>query len=61
MVDLRDHDIGSEAAFTLLGINYYPSPRIKLMANIIFPKMSGNSINNDQSGQAYSLRIQYKF
>lgn len=61
MVDLRDHDIGSEAAFTLLGINYYPSPRIKLMANIIFPEMSGNSINNDQSGQAYSLRIQYKF
>jgi phosphate-selective porin OprO and OprP len=61
MIDLRDHNIGSEAAFTLLGINYYPTAKVKLMANLIIPTMSGDSINNDQSGQAYSLRIQYKF
>jgi len=61
MIDLRDHNIGSEAAFTLLGINYYPTAKVKLMANLIIPSMSGDSINNDQSGQAYSLRIQYKF
>jgi len=61
LLNVRDHDIGSEAAFSLFGFNYYPTANIKLMANLLIPAMSGDSINNDQSGQAYSLRFQYKF
>lgn len=60
-IDLRDHNIGSEAAFSLMGINYYPAPKIKLMANITLPWISGDTVNNNQTGQAYSLRAQLKF
>lgn len=60
-INLRDHDVGSEAAFTLLGANYYPTQSIKLMANIILPNITGDVINKDQSGKALSLRAQFTF
>ena len=60
-IDLRDHNIGSEAAFSLIGINYYPDQRVKLMMNTTFPWISGDTVNNDQTGQAYSFRAQFKF
>jgi phosphate-selective porin OprO/OprP len=61
VINLRNNNVGSEAAFTVVGANYYPTESIKLMANIIFPSMTGDAINKDQSGKALSLRAQFKF
>jgi phosphate-selective porin OprO/OprP len=61
LINVRDNNVGSEAAFTLVGANYYPTEAIKLMANIIFPSITGDAINRDQSGKAVSLRAQFRF
>lgn len=60
-INLRDHDVGSESSFTSFGINYYPNTNMKVMINMIIPKISGDTINNDQSGNAYSMRLQLTF
>lgn len=60
-LDLRDHAIGSESAVTLLGINLYLPPYLKLMLNISNPWISGDTVNTNHSGQAYSFRAQIDF
>ena len=60
-VDLEDHNVGSKASSSLLGFNTYFTPLFKLMANITIPSIAGDSVNNNQTGQAYSLRAQLSF
>ena len=60
-VDLNDHDVGSEASSSLIGANLYLSPLFKLMANMTIPSITGDTVNNDQTGYAYSFRAQLSF
>ena len=60
-LDLQDNDIGSEASVLLLGANYYINKQFKLMANILLPEISGNTVDDDQSGNGVSMRAQYVF
>lgn len=60
-LDVRDHNIGSEASISQLGINIYPAKNFKLMANIQKPSIAGNTVNTNQSGLAFTLRGQYSF
>jgi len=60
-LNLRDNDIGSEAAIFMLGVNYYVDKKLRLMANVLMPEISGNTVNEDQSGNGVSLRAQYVF
>ncbi len=60
-LNLRDNQLGSETSIVLLGVNYYASQKLRLMANLLVPSISGNVVNTDQSGNAISLRGQYQF
>lgn len=60
-LDLRDHNIGSEASISLIGINYSFNQYFKLMANTTIPWISGDTINTNSSGQGHSLRGQFVF
>ena len=60
-LDLQDNDIGSEASVLLLGVNYYINKQFKIMANILLPEISGNTVDDDQSGNGVSMRAQYAF
>ncbi|MEH6348011.1 MAG: porin [Bermanella sp.] len=60
-LNLRDNEIGSEAAIIMLGVNYYAHKKLRLMANILIPDISGNTVNEDQTGNGVSLRAQYSF
>lgn len=60
-LNLRDNSVGSQAAISLIGLNLHISKSFKLMANISQPWISGDTINTQQSGQAYSFRGQFNF
>jgi phosphate-selective porin OprO/OprP len=60
-VDLDDHDVGSKASSSLIGANIYITPLFKLMANMTIPTISGDTVNNNQTGYAYSFRAQLSF
>ena len=60
-LDLQDNDIGSEASIIMLGMHYYVNKQFKVMANILLPDISGNTVDDDQSGNGLSLRAQYVF
>jgi len=60
-LDLRDHEVGSESSILLLGVNYYASKQFRLMANLLVPRISGNVVNTNQSGNGISIRGQYHF
>lgn len=60
-INLRDHNVGSESSFTSFGINYYPYKNTKIMFNMIVPQIWGDTINDNQSGNAYSMRLQVTF
>ena len=60
-LDLQDNDLGSEASVLLLGVNYYMNKKFKIMANVLIPDISGNTVDDDQSGSGLSMRAQYAF
>ena len=60
-VDLDDHDVGSKASSSLIGANIYITPLFKLMANMTIPTITGDTVNNNQTGYAYSFRAQLSF
>ena len=60
-LDLREHEVGSEASISLIGLNYSFNKYFKLMANTTIPWISGDTINNNTSGHGYSVRGQFNF
>lgn len=60
-LNLRDNQLGSKTLLGLVGINYYVNNNLRLMGNLVFPEISGNTVNDDQSGTALSFRAQYVF
>ncbi len=60
-VYLRDHGIGSDSQISLLGIHYYYDKALQLKLNVLFPQISGNSLQEDPSGIASIFRLQYTF
>ena len=60
-LDIRDNGLGSESSIAMIGINYHWSKDIKLMANYLSPEISGNTLHDDGSGDAISVRLQLRF
>ena len=60
-INLLDHNIGSKASSSLIGIRLYLTRYFKFMLNINTPWITGDTVNKSQSGQAYSLRAQLSF
>ena len=60
-LDIRDNDLGSESSIAMIGINYYWSKNLKVMANYLVPDISGNTLHIDDSGNAVSVRAQLLF
>jgi phosphate-selective porin OprO/OprP len=60
-VDLNDHDVGSKASSSVIGANIYITSLFKLMANMTIPTITGDTVNNNQTGYAYSFRAQLSF
>ena len=60
-LDLQDNQLGSEASVLLFGVNYYINKQFKVMANVLLPEISGNTVDDDQSGNGVSMRAQYAF
>jgi len=59
VLDAVDNNAGVEATNITLGINYYMNEQARLMANYINTELSGE--DSDESGNAFSFRIQYSF
>ena len=60
-LDAEDNEDGMEVTNTLVGINYYFSRSIKLMLNLTRTELSGHDVQDLDSGDAISLRAQYRF
>jgi phosphate-selective porin OprO/OprP len=60
-LDARDRGLGSKAAVTTLGVNYYRGRNIKLMLAFLHPDISGSVWHEDPDGNAVSMRLQYLF
>jgi len=60
-LDIRDNDSGSESSIAMIGINYYWTKNLKVMANYLSPEISGNTLHTDDSGNAVSVRVQLIF
>lgn len=58
-LNLRDNEIGSEAASLLFGGNYYFNKRTSLMIDFLKPDISGNVVNTNQGGETISMRFRY--
>lgn len=60
-LDAEDNEDGMEVTNTLVGINYYFSRSTKLMLNLTRTELSGHDVQDLDSGDAISLRAQYRF
>lgn len=60
-LDLRDHNLGTEAGSLLLGGRYFITPNMSLMLNHLQPTLSGNVVNEQLTGSATSCRISFQF
>lgn len=59
--DLRDNNLGSITEVGLLGLNYHWDESLVFKFNYLKPSITGNTLQVDPSGDAVSVRIQYKF
>lgn len=60
-ISLRDNDLGSEASSLMLGLNYFIKKDTSFMLNILMPRISGNVVNTNQTGNGFSLRFRHEF
>ena len=60
-LDAEDNEDGMEVTNTLVGINYYCDRSTKLMLNFTRTELSGHDVGELDSGDAISLRAQYRF
>ena len=60
-LDAEDNLDGMEITNTLVGINYYYSRSTKLMLNFTSTELNGHDVEDLDSGDAVSLRAQYRF
>lgn len=61
-LDARDNQEGTVAANTSLGATYYFNSQVRLIGNYIFTQLLEKDDNEeDDTGNAFSLRIQYVF
>ena len=60
-LDAEDNRDGMEVTNSMLGLNYYYSKAIKLMLNLTRTELAGYDVKALDSGDAVSLRAQYRF
>ena len=60
-LDAEDNQDGLEIRNTMLGVNYYYRKTIKLMLNYTRTQLTGYDVEALDSGDAVSLRAQYRF
>jgi phosphate-selective porin OprO/OprP len=60
-ISLRDKEIGSEASSLMLGLNYFLKKDTSFMFNVLMPRISGNVVNTNQTGNGFSLRFRHEF
>jgi len=60
-LDVRERGLGSKAAISTLGVNYYYGRQIKVMLALLHPDISGSVRHADPDGNAISMRFQYKY
>lgn len=59
-LDARDRELGAEASIGLLGVNYYLGKRLLARLNYLIPDITGNTLQDDPTGEAITLRVQYR-
>lgn len=60
-LDVRERGLGSKAAVTTLGVNYYFGRNVKVMLAYLHPDISGSVRHDDPDGDAISARFQLTF
>ena len=60
-LDAKDNNRGHIANNTTLGINYYLNKETRIMFNYIHGELEGPNVQFENSGDAYSARVQYSF
>ena len=60
-LNVRQHSLGSKAAVTTLGINYYYGRHWKFMLAYLHPDISGSVTHPNPDGDALSMRVQLSF
>jgi len=65
VLDTREADDGTLGETATLGLNYYYDENIRVMANLLHSEVSGDNVGEDlddeDQGNALSLRFQYEF
>ena len=60
-LDVRERGLGSRAAVTTIGVNYYYNKDIRAMLAFLHPDISGSVRHEDPDGNAVSMRLQFLF
>ncbi|WP_309043835.1 OprO/OprP family phosphate-selective porin [Marinobacter sediminicola] len=60
-VDLQDRDLGARAAIALVGANYYLGNQFQLRLNWLVPKVEGTILAPDPTGNAFTLRVLFRY
>lgn len=60
-LNLRDNGLGANASASTLGATYYLSRQTRMMLNLQYADIEGNTLNDEGDGQAVALRIQHQF
>jgi phosphate-selective porin OprO/OprP len=60
-LDARQRGLGSVAAVSTLGVNYYANSNLRLMLAFLHPDISGSVRHADPDGNALSARLQLNF
>ncbi|MBT4519939.1 MAG: porin [Halieaceae bacterium] len=60
-LDVRDRGLGSIAAVSTLGVNYYYGKQVKVMLALLHPDISGSIRHEDPDGDAVSVRVQFLY
>lgn len=60
-IDLRDHALGSVSSVSRLGVNYYYTHKTRLMFNVLYADVSGDTRHTETDGYAASMRLQFLF
>jgi len=60
-LNATDNNRGHQASNQTLGVNYYVNKQLRIMFNYLYGDLEGVNAQEQSTGNAYSVRIQYNF
>jgi phosphate-selective porin OprO and OprP len=60
-LDVRDEGLGSVASVSTLGVNFYYSRKVRVMLNLVYADIAGDTRHLETDGFAASARLQVRF